>query len=102
MSELPIGWREVKPTGRPGDDGTPEEERESTARPKDAKTELCRWVRGTRYVRVCYLEKPHGEYSHSLCYGRLDRDGDDTALWLDGDEAELYACNLMRIGGVPR
>jgi hypothetical protein len=104
--ELPIGWKELPPTGEPGDAGTPEEDWEATAHPRHPREELRLWIRGGRYVRLCRVLKDGEKHPFAVHYGRIDGKGEDAIdeeCGGDGalEEATKRAFLLMRMGGYP-
>lgn len=109
---LPMGWREIAPTGIPSDAGTPPDEWTATAQPRHPREEIRCWVRGDSYVRICRvtlrddveLKKNVTESPLAIHVGNVNDPGsdeiechfDDAA---DVASAETYARRLMRIGG---
>jgi len=107
---LPFGWKEVKPESVPDDVATPESEWAKTAYPHHERTELRRWVRGVRFVRVTKQlpvePKEDRDYEAtpqlSLRCGIIG-DDDDEYVCSDFDPTvlEIEARILMRKGGTP-
>ena len=97
-NKLPIGWKELPPTGHPLDKGTPEEEWDNVANPRKPRQEIKLWFRGNRYVRICKQE----DDKYSLHRGLLDNEDSDKITCYNYDELsniEIQARTLMRIGG---
>lgn len=99
--KLPMGWVETTPIGIELDAGTPEDEWKSTANPRKPRTEIRRWIRGARYVRICEItdEKEENRFAvHNGIRSRPKKD-DDNAHYADESDAEQYAMTLMARGG---
>ncbi len=111
--ELPMGWRSVAVT-KGLEAGTPIDEWNKKGKPQHPRQEIMRWVRGTRYVRICeekhyeeIVDKKETRYAYALHIGRIDEKGDDYSdKWvMKSDKLESLekeAKVLMRLGGTKR
>jgi len=105
---LPFAWEEVTPVGHPLDipedrplpEGAEAEEGGAIdyTRPEH-RTEVRRWVRGTRYVRIVKL---HDEDRYGVFYGDVDEPKTDRWTYKHHLEGCLKkAVEVMALGGTP-
>ena len=78
-SQLPMGWQESPVTvGDPLDAGTPEDEWDTTAKPRYPRKELKFWYRGDRYVRICeVLVEKDDVHKYCIHIGWIADDSED-------------------------
>lgn len=102
---LPFAWVEVKPLTHPYDKPKPNQPSvKANYSKKDEEevtlTEVRRWVRGTRYVRLVKVEG--GEYPYGTRYGITDDiESDDWAYRGPPEYCINGAIRLMALGGFP-
>lgn len=88
------GWSEVEPKGHPDDEDYEYNDEEMPL------TEVQRWERGQRYVRLVELEDHPGGLTHGVHYGWIDEPDSDRNSYRGGHAGALERCeSLMRRGG---
>lgn len=101
---LPFAWREVPATKHPRDVGEKGDPASVLDRAGEAvgvrRTEVRRWVRGDRYVRVAQLHDEDGMFG--VLYGFSDEpDGERQDFASSQSRALAKAHELMALGGTP-
>lgn len=96
----PTAWRETRPTGVPGDD-TPPSHKHTNREEGTTLKELRRWVRGSRYVRLCALQG-HPTHKFEIRHGySKDQKRTDSSSWMTSTEGAALdkAHIVMALGG---
>lgn len=86
--ELPTAWKKAEPSGNPLDAGTPPDQWDKVAHPRNPRQEVRRWVRGRRYVRICLVDDP-------------EREGEEFAIHVgfinNPDSDQINCCQIQTI-----
>jgi len=103
---LPFGWKEVPPVGHPWD--VPEGGDPATVLDKEGhargvlRTEVKRWVRGARYVRIVKHHDPERKMPYGLCDGWLKEPlQEETSTNGSAEVVVRDAVEIMAAGGRP-